>query len=73
MRRGQRRVKSTAVLLIALFLAAGFTTPATAQKAIELSDEPVENIVRRSYPYVALYNVNTKFALDDSGPMSIGG
>ena len=61
------------VSLIALFLAAGFTTPATARNAIELSDEQVENIVRLSYPYVALYNVNNKFALDDSGPMSVGG
>ncbi len=52
--------------LAALILAAGFTTPATAQKAIELSDEQVENIVRRSCPYVALYNVNHKFALDES-------
>ncbi len=63
--------------LIALFLAAGCepttTTPATAQKAIELSDEQVENIVRRSYPYVALYNVNNKFALDDSAAMHSGG
>ena len=73
MKRGQSRFNSKAVLLIALFLAAGFTTPATAQKAIELSDEQVENIVRRSYPYVALYNVNNKFALDTSSPMNTGG
>ena len=50
MKRGHSRVKSIAVSLIAV-LAAGFTTPATAQKAIDLSDEQVENIVRRSYPY----------------------
>jgi len=65
------------VLLITLFLAAGCepttTTTATAKKAIELSDEQVENIVRRSYPYVALYNVNNKFALDTSSPMNTGG
>ncbi len=65
------------MLLITLFLAAGCepttTTPATARKAIDLSDEQVENIVRLSYPYVALYNVNNKFALYDSGPMSISG
>jgi len=58
--------KSMVVSLVALFLAVGFTTPATAQKAIELSDEQVENIVRRSYQYVALYNVIQKFALDPS-------
>ncbi|MCH8073829.1 MAG: DUF1254 domain-containing protein [Proteobacteria bacterium] len=73
MKRGHSRVKSMAVSLIALFLAAGFTTPATAQKAIELSDEQVENIVRRSYPYVALYNVNHKIALDTSSPINTGG
>ena len=61
------------VSLLALFLAAGFTTPATARNGIELSNEQVENIVRLSYPYVALYNVNNKFALDDSGPMYVGG
>jgi hypothetical protein len=43
MKREQSRFKSRAVLLLALFLAAGFTTPATAQKAIELSDEQVES------------------------------
>ncbi len=62
-----------AVSLVALFLAAGFATPATAQKAIELSDEHVENIVRRSYPYVALYNVNHKTALDTNAPINTGG
>jgi len=66
-------MKKIAMSLIALFLAAGFTTPATAQKAIELSDEQVENIVRRSYPYVALYNVNHKIALDTSSPINTGG
>ena len=73
MRPGQRRVERTAVLLVALFPAAACTTTAMARNAIELSDAQVENIVRRSYPYVAMYNVNNKFALDDSNPLSIGG
>ncbi len=73
MKRGHSRVTSTAVLLIALFMVADFATPATAQEGIELSDKQVENIVRRSYPYVALYNVNHRIALDTSSPMSIGG
>ncbi len=38
-----------------------------------LTDEEVENIVRRSYQYVAMYNVNNKFALKPKGPMSTGG
>jgi len=33
----------------------------------ELSDNEVENIVRRSYQYVAMYNVNNKFALKQGG------
>ena len=32
-----------------------------------LSDQQVENIVKRSYQYVALYNVNNKFALTQGG------
>ncbi len=73
MKRGHSRAKSIAVSLVALFLAAGFITRAMAQEAIALSDEQVESIVRLSYPYVALYNVNNKFALDTSSPMHVGG
>ena len=32
-----------------------------------LSDEQVENLIKRSYQYVALYNVNNKFALKQGG------
>jgi hypothetical protein len=35
--------------------------------AVQLSDEQVENLVRRSYQYVAMYNVNNKFALKQGG------
>ncbi len=73
MKRGGGRGKVGATLLIALFLAAGSATTATAREAIEFSDEQVENIVRLSYPYVALYNVTNKFAMDDSNPLSVGG
>ncbi len=73
MKREQSSIKSKAVSLVALFLAAGFTMPATAQKAIDLSDEQVEDIVRRSYQYVAMYNVNNKFAMDPGNPLSPGG
>jgi len=40
---------------------------ARAQKAVELSDDEIENIVRRSYQYVAMYNVNNKFAIKQGG------
>jgi len=41
--------------------------------AAKLSDEQVENIVRRSYQYVAMYNVIQKFALEPSGALSMSG
>jgi len=34
---------------------------------VELDDAQIENIVRRSYQYVAMYNVNNKFALKQGG------
>jgi hypothetical protein len=33
---------------------------------VSLSRQDIENIVRRSYQYVAMFNVNQKFALDPS-------
>ena len=39
---------------------------------VKLTDDQVENIVRRSYQYVALYNVVNKFAMDPRNPMSKG-
>ena len=44
-------------------------TAATAK----LTDAEVEEIVRRSYQYVAMYNVNNKFAMDPANPLSTGG
>ncbi len=73
MKREQSIIKCMSESFVALFLAAGFTTPATARNAIEISDEQVENIVRLSYPYVAMYNVNHKIALDANAPLSTGG
>ena len=53
--------------LIALLLALGFSVTAMAQQTIKLSDEQIENLVKRSYQYVAMYNVNNKFALKQGG------
>jgi hypothetical protein len=36
-------------------------------QAKELTDAQIENLVRRSYQYVAMYNVNNKFALKQGG------
>ncbi len=57
-----------------MLLALGFSTTAMAQKAITLSDQEVENLVRRSYQYVAMFNVIQKFALEPaSGGMFMDG
>jgi len=37
----------------------------------KLTDKDVENLVRRSYQYVAMYNVNNKFAMKQGGWNSI--
>jgi len=39
------------------------TNKTTNASAVELTDEQIDNIVRRTYQYVAMYNVNNKFAL----------
>ena len=41
--------------------------------AVTLSDAEVENIVRRTYQFVAMYNVNNKGAFDPNNPMNTGG
>jgi len=53
--------------LLALLIGSGWAPSVDAQNPVELSDQQVENIVRRSYPYVAMYNVNNKFALKQGG------
>jgi len=39
--------------------------------AAELGDAEIDNLVRRSYQYVAMYNVNNKFALKQGGCIRI--
>jgi hypothetical protein len=39
----------------------------TSAMAVELSDDDVDNLVSRSYQYVAMYNVNNKFAIKQGG------
>jgi hypothetical protein len=45
----------------------------SAPAAAELTDALVENIVRQSYRFVAMYNVNNKAAFDTENPLSAGG
>ena len=46
---------------------------ASKAKVAELSDAELDNLVRRSYPYIAMFNVNNKMALDETNPLSSGG
>ena len=54
------------------FLFLGLISMAQAEKSFTLSDAQIENIVKRSYQYVAMYNVNQKLAFDEEG-MNTGG
>jgi len=51
---------------IGLFCFMLVLTNCTRQADVQLSDEQVKEIVKRSYQYVALYNVNNKFAMDNA-------
>jgi len=47
------------------------TVPTDENGYAILTDEQMENIVKRSYQYVAMYNVNNKFAMKQGGWNSI--
>jgi hypothetical protein len=58
------------VPLVLLSVALGASGCAKRERAVvdgELSADKIENIVRHSYQYVAMYNVNNKFALKQGG------
>ena len=62
----QRRVRvGCLAAFLALSLTQAIPAPVLAQKAVSLSDKQVENIVRRSYQYVAMYNVIQKLIETD--------
>jgi hypothetical protein len=52
---------------LAVLLLTGCGGGEAAMQATELSDAEVANLVMRSYPYVAMYNVNNKFAVAQGG------
>jgi len=61
----EEHMKSLVKLFILATTAILVTT--TLAPAVELSDAQIDNLVRRSYQYVAMYNVNNKFALKQGG------
>jgi hypothetical protein len=66
-----RRVALTIAVAACLALPAGMS--AQSGETLELTDAQMEELVRRSYQYVAMFNVNNKVALDPDNPMSSGG
>jgi hypothetical protein len=59
-------VASSLILVLAAIIAVPFVS------ATELSDKDIDNLVRLSYPYVAMYNVINKGAMDKKNPMVTG-
>ena len=59
-------------IALTLFLCMCMVSVANAQKSVKLSDKQIEDIVKRSYQYVALYNVNQKVAFDEEGMSTKG-
>jgi len=55
------------MFIVTLLVMVGCQPTSTTKTSVELSDAQIENIVRRSYQYVAMYNVNNKFALKQGG------
>ena len=45
---------------------------ATETMPVQLSDKEIDNVVRRAYPYVAMYNVINKGAMMDGNPFKTG-
>ena len=58
-------------LLLCTALLTGCSGP--NEQAAGLSDAEIENIVRRSYQYVAMYNTNNNFAMQAGNPLNTGG
>jgi hypothetical protein len=50
-----------------------FTLSAGCSSAAKLTDKEINDIVRRSYQYVAMYNVINNFAMMESNPLSSQG
>ena len=77
MRTNKIMILLAALVLVLLLVACGNDKPASTTStesgskakiaAEKFSDSQIEDIVRRSYQYVAMYNVNNKFALKQGG------
>ncbi len=43
------------------------------KSTVAMTDQEIETLVRQTYRFVAMYNVNNKFAMDENNPMNTGG
>ena len=59
--------------ILSTILVTFFTLDAGYCSAAELSDKEIDNIVRRSYQYVAMFNTNNNFAMQKGNPFGTGG
>jgi len=64
---GLSRRVGIALSICGLLTLAACNSESTSSGSATLSDAEVENLVRRSYQYVAMYNVNNKLALKQGG------
>jgi hypothetical protein len=67
MNRINNRISLLTAAILTLCLLSITGGAAGASQMLEMTDEQVENLVRRSYQYVAMYNVNNKFAMKNGG------
>ena len=65
--------KFTLVLALVAGLLAPCLTLAQSAEHVSLSEAQLEELVLRSYQYIAMFNVNNKFALDTDNPMCTQG
>jgi hypothetical protein len=59
--------------MIAAFFGFLFAAGFSNAMAAEMTDEEMEDLVRQSYRFVAMYNVNNKAVMDENNPLSTGG
>jgi hypothetical protein len=70
-----KKLKGLIALMLAVFITSCSTQSQQNEVTVEtdqngvaiLSNDQIENLVKRSYQYVAMYNVNNKFALKQAG------
>ena len=69
-----KRIKLLSTIVFVLLLA-GCNTTSNKKNSVKtdkngfviLTDDQVDNIIKRAYQYLALYNVNNKFAISQGG------